>query len=226
MMRSDSVSYYLICVQAAVACVLLALPIATALGFSRGDYKPGGKEYPRPNPSPTKRFIIHGTIDSALQIEFDAIYRVTNKACMHSTLSSYIEGAGTLAPSASVPLAMQRESTQFQVNVSIDGVFPGRCGWVFQGVIGRTKEQDIFNGGIMAAGGWIVSGWRAYPGQPTPNPTVTAACYVPRISIPDDAKYGVGNLTCNRGSPWAMISKQTTSVTLNISEGQWYGVPK
>jgi hypothetical protein len=213
-------------VQAALAFVLLTISVATASAFSLADYRPGGKQYPRSNPSPAKRFIIHGTIDSALQIEFDAIYGVTNKACMYSNLSSYIEGAGTQAPSASIPLDMQRDGTHFEISVSIDGVLPGHCGWVFQGVIGRTKEEDIFNGGIMATGGWIVSsGWSAYPGQPTPDPTITATCYVPR-PVPEDAKYGVGNLTCNRGAPWARISEQTTTVTLNISEGRWYGMPR
>jgi hypothetical protein len=226
MKHRRSASYCSIGVQAAQALVLLTISFATASGFSPGDYKPGGKEFPRPNPSPTNRFIIRGTIDSALQIEFDAIYGVTNKRCMHSTLSSYIEGAGTAAPSAVIPLAMQREGTQFQIDASIDAVLPGRCRWVFQGIIGRTTGEDIFNGGITAAVGYILeSGWRAYPGQPTPDPTITATCYVPR-SIPEDVKYGVGNLTCNRGSPWAMISEQTTSVTLNISEGRWYAMPR
>jgi hypothetical protein len=82
-MSSHSTGNFLIGVRAAQVVALVAILSTTAFGFSRGDYKPGGKEFPHPNPSPTKVFIIHGTIDPALQIEFDAIYGVTNRNACH-----------------------------------------------------------------------------------------------------------------------------------------------
>jgi hypothetical protein len=99
-MRSGSARYSLIRVRVAQALALAAILSSMALGFSRGDYKPGGKEFPRPNPSPSKLFTIQGTIDSALPLELDAIYGVTNKNCMDTSRSAHIEGAGTQAPDA------------------------------------------------------------------------------------------------------------------------------
>jgi len=211
---------------AAYAFMLLAIFTTEAWGFVPGDFKPGGKEFPRPNPTPTKLFIIHGTIDSALQIEFDAIYGVTNKSCMYSPLSSYIEGAGTQAPSASIPLAMQRQDAQFQIRVPIDGVLSGRCRWEFQGIIARAINEDIFRGGISATGQWVVSiGWQPFPGQPTPNPVIAKTCFVPK-STPEEAKYGVGELSCGMTIPWGTVSEQTTSVELHLSGGHWFTMPK
>ena len=191
--------------------------------FSANDYKIGGKEYPSVNPVPNHVFLVRGTLASALPVEFDAIYGVTKRSCMYKPWGSALEGAGVQAPDASFPLELKRDGDLFSVAVAMDGVLPGKCGWSFRGVIARATSENIFHGGLMASGQWVVSnGWSPHPAQPSPNPApIVKKCVVPSTSG-DDAKYGPGQLSCGMTVPWATVSEQTTSVELHLSEGQWW----
>jgi hypothetical protein len=146
---------------------------------------------------------------------------------MHTTLWNRLEGAGTQAPDALIPLVVQIEGSHFQANAATDGVLPGRCGWVFRAIMARAIGEDVFNGGQMAAGVWIVSdGWHPTKIQPTPNPTISAKCFIPQVVNYGTEKYTPGSSQCFDMGPTLLISEQTTTVTVNLSRVQGYSTPK
>jgi hypothetical protein len=194
--------------------------------FDPSSYKPGGSEFPKSNPSPSHTFVLLGSIDPALSIEFDAIYGVTNTNCMHHSASSYIEGAGVVPPDAAFPVSIRREGDRYSGHVAIDGVYPGRCGWRFRGVIARAAGEDEFRGGIMATGGWVGVPGEPYSGQPSANPPAkTWKCSIPtqaEAAMPGPPYLAAGRLLCSqipRDSPDMRVSLLTTSVELNLIKG-------
>jgi hypothetical protein len=144
-------------------------------------------------------------MDPGLSIEFDAIYGVTNTYCMYHSPSSYLEGAGVLAPDAALPVSIQREGDRYSGQVAIDGVYPGRCGWKFHGVIARAAGEDEFRGGIMATGGWVVVPGEPYSGQPSANPPAkTWKCSIPtqeEAAKPGPPYLEAGRLLCSQIPP-------------------------
>jgi hypothetical protein len=79
----------------------------------------------------------------------------------------------------------------------------------------------------MAAGVWIVTGgWYPSKIQPTPNPTITAKCFIPQVASYGTEKFTPRKLQCFDIGPTLRISEQTTSVTVNLSRIQGYTPPQ
>jgi hypothetical protein len=107
-----------------------ALILLTACGPST-NVQPGDRDYPGKNPDPKKFMLLHGTIDNSLDLKFTVTWHAANDGCRYYT--SRIEGA-TNNYFASEPLSLERNGDNFSAKVYIDGVLPGRCGWVFGGI--------------------------------------------------------------------------------------------
>jgi hypothetical protein len=113
------------------ALLLLIFGVCTVSACEGRNVQPGDRDYPAVNPTPTQFLHVHGSMDAALDLNFHVNWRAQSADCRYA--SSWIEGV--FSPyTAWTPLALDRKGDSFSIQVPIDGVLPGRCGWRFDGV--------------------------------------------------------------------------------------------
>jgi hypothetical protein len=147
------------------------LPILFAVLTCNGaNVQPGDKDYPRQNLNPTKFLQLHGTIDSALDVDFRIEWHAANPKCQYAT--SRLEGAYTWYTAWS-PLVVTRQGAEFSARVPIDGVLSERCQWRFGGITfgGQTGNRT----GLIAT--------NSYPLKPGQSPNGIAELHCKWVSI-------------------------------------------
>jgi len=195
-----------------VACsYFIALSMISANGFAASHYKPGDKNYPKINPSPTHYIEMSARIDPTLPVEFDTVFSAFSESCMHQPAGSALEGAGGFAYEISFPISMKQVGDHSEGKVATDAVLPGSCDWRFTAIIARAHNEDVFHGKLVIQGQWVVEMGGADLAS-GPNPTLKATC---EITGPIIGKVGV-ELSCFNSLPWAWISPQTNSLQMEI----------
>lgn len=150
--------------------VVVILGVSVLTGCRQSNITPGDPDWPQANPSPQHFLLVHGTIDSSLDIVFRSHWLAQNNSCKYA--ASLIEGA--FAPyGAWTPLTVARQDADFAVRVPIDGVLPGRCQWTFSDVrfAGRRADGRIgFSSPFIQSNSYPLS-----PGQ-SPNGATVLRC--------------------------------------------------
>jgi len=152
--------------------------IALLVGGCTGrNVEPGDRDYPQTNRSPEKFLFIHGTIDPALELRFRIEWWPDNRECVYARtwVSAHIEG-GRASYLAWSELPVQRHGSDFNINVPIDGVQPGRCRWhfglvTFRGAVGFQSTLVASNSYPLKPGqspngiATLSCGWKTEPGS-------------------------------------------------------------
>jgi hypothetical protein len=134
-------------------------------GCNAGNVKAGHADYPEHNPVPKSFLFMHGTIDTALDVDFRIEWHAEAPGCRYAT--SRVEGAYAWYTAWS-PLTIVRQGDGFSARVPIDGVLPGRCQWRFGGVTFGGKAG--YRTALVATNSYPLK-----PGQ-SPNGVVELQC--------------------------------------------------
>lgn len=120
------------------------------VGCAGHNVRLGDRDYPRINPEPKHILQVHGTIDNRLQIKFASYWIVTNGKVWPVSdgncnyMPSYFEGVSN-EYSALIPISPKINNDQFEFEIATDGFLPGRCGWMFSGLLVYTGNQVFDN---------------------------------------------------------------------------------
>jgi len=91
---------------------------------------------PELNPNPKHILTISGSIDPRLLLSFSAVYFTTNPSCEIS--GSWLEGAWTArGKTLNYPTIIKNK--HYSIQVPLDGLNGGYCGWVLDGIDYTTK---------------------------------------------------------------------------------------
>jgi hypothetical protein len=104
-----------------------------------GEVKPGDRDYPEPNPSPTQFITIKGRISPTLDLKFGAHWRVTSGGSKDRPcgwVNDWLNGHSSFF-SIFEELVVGREGDRYEIKVPIDGFLPGHCGWRLEGIWAR-----------------------------------------------------------------------------------------
>ncbi len=130
---------------------LLALIMSLILcGCSGHNVRQGDRDYPASNPSPQYILKVYGTIDKRLHVKFASYWIVTNGKgwpvadgnCNY--MPNYFEGLSN-EYSVLIPVSPKIDSNNFAFEIAKDGFLPGRCGWMFSGLLVYTDNQVLDN---------------------------------------------------------------------------------
>jgi hypothetical protein len=130
---------------------LLALILSLILcGCAGNNMRQGDLDFPRINPEPKHVLKIHGTIDSKLHVKFASYWIVTNgKAWPVSdancnNIPNYYEGISNQY-FVLIPVEPKINKDHYEFEIATDGFLPGRCGWIFSGLLAYTDKQVFDN---------------------------------------------------------------------------------
>jgi hypothetical protein len=132
--------------------MLLLVPIVSLVlcGCAGHNVRLGDRDYPEINPDPKHLLQVHGTIDSKLHINFATYWIVTNGKVWPVSdgncnyIPSYFEGVSN-EYFAVIPVHPDIQDDHFEFQIASDGFYPGRCGWMFSGLLVYTDNQVLDN---------------------------------------------------------------------------------
>jgi len=130
--------------------LLLALIVSIILsGCAGNDIRLGDQDYPIINPEPKHVLKIHGTIDKSLDVKFASYWIVTNgkrwpvSDANCNNMPNYSEGISNQY-FVLIPIVPITNKDHYEFKIATDGFVPGRCGWIFSGLLAYTDKQ-VFN---------------------------------------------------------------------------------
>jgi hypothetical protein len=131
--------------------LLLSLIMSLILcGCAGQDLRPEDRDYPKANSEPKHILQVHGTIDTRLHVKFASYWIVTNGKkwpvsdgnCNY--MPNYLKGVSNQY-FVVIPVTPRIDSDYFEFEIATDGFLPGRCGWMFSGLLAYTDNQVFDN---------------------------------------------------------------------------------
>jgi hypothetical protein len=131
--------------------LLLSLNISILFcGCAGHNVRPGDRDYPSAISEPKHLLLVHGTINTNLHIRFASYWIVTNGKVWPVSdgncnyMPSYFEGVSN-EYSVLVPVSPRISDDHYEFEIATDAFQPGRCGWMFSGLLVYTDKQVLDN---------------------------------------------------------------------------------
>jgi len=141
----------LVCLNQTFKLAALLVLSATLCSCATGDdarKSPGDNNYPAPNPSAKRYFLLSGNIESAMKIRMAARLVAKNPDC--SVNVNWLEGV-RIPFYTDIPLQLTWKGTHYSTLVQLDGFDPGHCNWSFRSVV-VSGADDL--GQILEMADW------------------------------------------------------------------------
>jgi len=136
----------------AIGKLFLSLIMSLILyGCAINDLRLGDRDYPIINPDPKHVLKVHGTIDPMLHVKFASYWIVTNGKTWPvsdancNNMPNYFEGVSNQYFVLKPVTPWISKDHHYEFEIATDGFLPGRCGWIFSGLLAYTDKQVFDN---------------------------------------------------------------------------------